>query len=182
MPVILDSPIHATGTPDAALMNQWARKEWVVLREQPFTGFNLATNYDPTVIPEYDFELWMEGFKQRLEAFQPIFERRVKIAQQKGLFLSPPAALLADFATGVCFFASDPNFSTLSVLLNEDGEIELSRVTANKQNVDFLSFEYDEDTDEVVVLFSRFENKRSVINTYGTLDEVIQQIVGLAKA
>ena len=166
--------VPATGEPHTAV---W-RSEQRVDKKTKSKVFNVKADYQPAKAPRRNLHTLDRQTDKKLATFNPILESRLREARGRGAWIDPPRELAQRLDQAISFFARDPNFAAMSIVFLQDESVELSRVTADKRDIDYLNLDYSEE-EGVVVSFSRFVNKQSLLHTYGPIDDILEQIVGL---
>lgn len=177
MPLALDMPPTATGQDRGAVFQHGFQTEYTARREQPYEGANISYQYVPNHIPEYAHQRFFEAATRKIEKLIPLFNSRIQEASDAGTIPPVPEEFAKIFNNTLAVFALNPKFSALSFSVTEDGEFELARVNEDRRDVDYFTLGFDTDSRTVMAAFSSISSGISHFNTFGTLQDVAQQIV-----
>jgi len=173
----IDIPPNATGQATGSSLQHGFPTQLVAQREQPYEGRNILYESSYGSLPDYEDQKMFEDALKKVERLLPLFNQRLQEAVENDL-LPPFSQTFAEIFTRVMkYFALNPKFVALSFSVTEDKEFELSRVNEDRTSIDYFTLGLNQESGKIESSFNRIQNRKSIFNTFGKLEDVLEKVV-----
>lgn len=176
MPFTLDLPPTATGqSARAAQLNFGEPTHYVSRREELLDERFFNTHPTKVSVVQDRIDRLLAQGQRKVEDVAPLITKRVAEAKAEGYLLVLSPVLTDAMGIIATVVAPNPMFSTISFDVLRDGGLELVFTSDDRQQIDFFTFYWDEEDQDLEIVLNRVREGNK-LNVFGSLQYILQQI------